>query len=84
MSAQATYRFIAQCRRGGRLAARIAALGADADLEELLRLATQEGFDLTAAELREAYRQDWALRRIATPAAEPSVQPRPSAGATAR
>lgn len=58
---RAAHGFMARARADAGLRARIAALGADPDIEALVPVAREAGFALTAAELRAAYRARSAL-----------------------
>jgi hypothetical protein len=65
MSLAAAHRFIAATRTDPALRERIAALGADPRIGQLLDIARASGFVIEGESLRAAYRQDWALRGIA-------------------
>jgi hypothetical protein len=65
MSIAIAHRFIAATRDDSALRARIAALGADAEIEQLVAIGVASGFAFDAETLRAAYRQDWTLRGIA-------------------
>jgi hypothetical protein len=56
--------FLAAARRDPELGRRLAEIDPDADLAELLEIGEQLGFSFTEIELREAYAQDWGLRRM--------------------
>ncbi|HEV8150129.1 MAG TPA: Nif11-like leader peptide family natural product precursor [Gemmatimonadales bacterium] len=63
MSVQNALRFIAAIRETSRLVERVQALGPGATIDRLVRIGAQEGYQFTAAELREAYQYDWSMRR---------------------
>lgn len=65
MSLAAAHRFIAATRKDAALRERIAALGPDPAMDEIVAVATAAGFAIDAESLRAAHRQDWALRGLA-------------------
>jgi predicted ribosomally synthesized peptide with nif11-like leader len=65
VSVQTALRFIGRVRNDPALADRIRALGPDPELVEIARIAAEAGFELTAEDLRTAYRSDATLRWLA-------------------
>jgi len=69
MTLLAAHKFIAATRENATLRESIAALGEDADLDAVADIGRKAGFAFDAEELRNAWRQDCALQRIAASAA---------------
>jgi hypothetical protein len=65
MTIETAYRFMDRSRSDERVRERIALLGADPSLEDLVQLAQSLGMCFSAQDLREAFRQDWTLRWLA-------------------
>jgi hypothetical protein len=57
-------RFLAATRSDQGLAARIRGLDPDSGLEDVVQIAREFGFSLSAGDLRAAYAHDWAMRRM--------------------
>lgn len=66
MRSLAGHQFIRAVRTDAALQAKIAALGSDPRLEDIARLAADAGHPVEAETLRAAWRQDWALRWLAS------------------
>ncbi|HKP89837.1 MAG TPA: Nif11-like leader peptide family natural product precursor [Thermoleophilaceae bacterium] len=65
MGVQAALDFIARVRADAALRDRVRELaGNDGDLDAVARLGAERGLDFTADELRAAFAQDWAMRRL--------------------
>lgn len=64
MSLQNALQFIKRVREDETLKRRIEALGRAADLEELAKLGAETGLTFTAEELQQAFKSDWAMRRL--------------------
>lgn len=63
MSIQAALSFIQSVReQDTALRRRVQALGREADLESLVQIGAEAGFDFTAEELQAAYKHHWAMR----------------------
>lgn len=62
MSVAAALAFIRRTREDSELAARVAALGPEATLEQLAALGAELGFAFDVEALRTAHRHDWAFR----------------------
>jgi predicted ribosomally synthesized peptide with nif11-like leader len=64
MSIQAALAFIQSAREKQdiTLKSQIQALGREADLEDLVQIGAEAGFDFTAEELQAAYKHGWAMR----------------------
>jgi predicted ribosomally synthesized peptide with nif11-like leader len=69
VSIQSALKFIQHIRGDQALRDSLAALGPDAGLEPLTQLAREAGFELTEADLRQAFKHDWAMRRLRRSAA---------------
>lgn len=54
--------FTAAVRERPALAERVAALGPAATLDDVVAIAAEAGFAMTAEDLRSAHRHDWAMR----------------------
>lgn len=65
MSLRAAHRFLGAVRSDPALADRVAALGPDPQIEDLVALGAAIGLEFDAEALRAAHRQDWALRSLA-------------------
>jgi predicted ribosomally synthesized peptide with nif11-like leader len=75
VSVQSALKFIHHIRADQELRDRLAGLGLDAGLEPLTQLARETGFEFTEADLRQAFKHDWAMRRLRRSAAsEPHGQ----------
>jgi hypothetical protein len=66
MSSLAGHQFIRAVRADPALRTKIAVLGTDPRLEDIVRLAADAGHAVEAETLRLAYGQDWALRWLAS------------------
>ncbi len=66
MSSRGGHQFIRAVRRDATLRAKIEALGADPRLEDIVCIAASAGHAVEPETLRAAYRQDWALRWLAS------------------
>lgn len=66
MNSLAGHHFIRAVRADPALRAKIAALGPDPRLEDIVGLAADAGHAVEAETLRAAYAQDWALRWLAS------------------
>ena len=66
MSSRDGHQFIRAVRTDAALRAKIAALGPDPRLEDIVRLAAEAGHSVGAEALRAAWRQDWTLRWLAS------------------
>jgi predicted ribosomally synthesized peptide with nif11-like leader len=62
MSIAVALKFIQQIRGDPALNSRVEALGPASELEPLLQLARQAGFAFSEADLRQAFKHDWAMR----------------------
>jgi predicted ribosomally synthesized peptide with nif11-like leader len=69
VSVQSALKFIQHLRGDQALRDRLAALGPVAGLEPLTQLAREAGFEFTEADLRQAFKHDWAMRRLRRSAA---------------
>jgi hypothetical protein len=69
MTVKAAQQFIDRVRQDARLRDKIALLGRDPTLEQLVQLGEAGGYSFTDLELREAHRHDWMLRWLAGAAA---------------
>lgn len=78
MSVQRALDFIAAVRRPSRVRDRLLELPADAGLEAAALIGADEGFEFSGEELREAHKQDWAMRWLRSRAKGPP-DPQPSA-----
>lgn len=66
MSSRGVHKFIRTVRKDATLRAKIEALGSDPGLEDVVRVAAAAGHAVGSESLRAAYRQDWALRWLAS------------------
>jgi predicted ribosomally synthesized peptide with nif11-like leader len=64
MSLQNALQFIKRVREDETLKRRIEALGRAAGLEELAQIGAEAGMTFTAEELQQAFKNDWAMRRL--------------------
>ncbi len=62
MSLQAAVLFIQSAKQDTPLKDRIQSLDKEADLEDLVQIGAEVGFDFTIEELQAAYKHDWAMR----------------------
>ena len=75
MSVQSALKFIQHIRDDQELKEALAALGPEPGLALLLTAGRAAGFGFTEAELRQAFKHDWAMRRLRQSAAlEPHGQ----------
>lgn len=66
MSIRAGHQFIRATRTDAGLRQKVGSLGLDPRLEDIVGLAAGEGYQVEPEALRAAYRQDWALRWLAS------------------
>jgi predicted ribosomally synthesized peptide with nif11-like leader len=69
VSVQSAFKFIQRLRGDQDLRDKFTALGPDGGLEPLLQLAREAGFEFSEDELRQAFKHDWAMRRLRRSAA---------------
>ena len=62
MSVAAALKFIQQVRADSGLKAQIEALGRAAELAPVIEIGQAAGFTFTDADLRQAFKHDWAMR----------------------
>ncbi len=72
MSVQTALKFIQHIRLDQDLRDRLAALGPEAGVNLLLTMGREAGFEFTEADLRQAFKHDWAMRRLRRSAASES------------
>lgn len=83
MSARDAHHFIQATVADPLLAERVAALGSDPTLEQIVALAAPIGLMFTPEELRSAFVQDWALRTLAVANGSPAGKRDASSAASA-
>jgi predicted ribosomally synthesized peptide with nif11-like leader len=64
MSIQTALRFVQKVREDEGLRSRFQVLGQEADLESLVQIGAEAGFEFTAHELQAAFKHDWAMRWV--------------------
>ena len=63
MSVQNALHFIQKVGQNQTLKEKIRAMGADADLEDIVKIGAETGLDFSVEELRAAFARDWSMRR---------------------
>lgn len=62
MSLKHTLKFIRDVRADESLRTQLRALGNVGDLENIIHIGAQAGYDFTGEDLRTAFKQDWTMR----------------------